>query len=127
MSEGQRGRDPNKQRLKNLPAYHQAARYPDEQTSERPYDQMQQAIYETPCDLSAYRLMLGRDLVWHVAVLGNTPPEQLHRRITEILATGEQVTLPDNDLIALNERRKKQSKRGEWVEGHYGKRRRTRK
>ena len=53
--------------------------------------------------------MRGRDLVWHVAVLGQTSPEQLHRRITEILSSGEPVTLPDDDLIALNEWRGRQT------------------
>jgi hypothetical protein len=127
MPERQKGRDPNQYRSKLLPAYHQAARYPDEHASEGPYDQAQQAIYETPCDLSAYRLMLSRERIWHVAVLGDAPPEQLHRRITEILSTGEPVSLSDDNLIALNERRKRQTKHGEWVEGHYKTRRRTRR
>src|SRR6266545_2601851 len=105
MPERPRGRDPNRQPRKEQPPkpFHKAARYPNEQSSEAPYDQSQQAIYETPCDLSAYRLRLGRDLVWHVAVLGTTPPPELVRRIDDILSSGDPVTLPDDVLRYLTE------------------------
>jgi hypothetical protein len=123
------GRDPNKlvggEQLRA--PYHRAARYPDEQASEAPYDQAQQTIYETPCDLSVYRLRLGPELTWHVAVLGNPPDEDLNRRIEEILTSGEQVPLPDEVLVQLAARRREQSNRGPWVEAHhFPRRRRTR-
>jgi hypothetical protein len=126
MPERQRGRDPNKlvggDQLRA--PYHRAARYMDEQASEAPYDQAQQTIYETPCDLSVYRLCLGPELTWHVAVLGNLPPEGLNRRIEEILASGEQIALPDEVLAQLTARRREQSSRGSWVEAHHFPRRR---
>src|SRR5262249_55667191 len=95
-----------------------------EQSSEVPYDQAQQAIYETPCDLSVFRLRLGPDLAWHVAALGASPAEELQRRIEAILSTGEPVTLPDDVLGYLAQRRKEQSKQGPWVEKHHFPRRR---
>ena len=121
------GRDPNRKQSQEQPkaSFHRAAHYPDEPSSELPYNQAQQAIYETPCDLSAYRLRPRPDYAWHVAVLGSPPPEGLLRRIEEILATGEPVTLSDEVLSALTVRRLQQIQRGPWVEGHYGKRRRT--
>src|SRR6266545_3456250 len=103
MPERQRGRDPNRftrKEQEHAPSFHQAARYPDEQSSETPYD------------LSIYRLRLGHNLVWHVAVLGSPPPEDLQRRIEEILSTGEPVTLPDDILTHLVQRRAEQSGRG---------------
>ena len=127
MPERQRGRDPNRftrKEQEHAPSFHQAARYPDEQSSETPYDQAQQTIYETPCDLSIYRLRLGHNLVWHVAVLGSPPPEDLQRRIEEILSTGEPVTLPDDILTHLVQRRAEQSGRGDWAEAHHFPRRR---
>jgi len=127
MPERQRGRDPNKLVGGQARApYHRAARYSDEQASEAPYDQAQQTIYETPCDLSVYRLRLGLELTWHVAILGSPPPEGLNRRIEEILVSGEQATLPDEMLAQLTARRQEQSKRGPWVEAHHFPRRRTR-
>lgn len=112
MPERQRGREPNKQRPKDalfLPAYHHAARYPDEQTSEQPYDQAKAAIRDVPTSVSAYRMLSPHDTLWYVAVLGDTPPEETRRRISEALSTGEQTTLPTDVLIVLNLRRIGQS------------------
>ena len=103
--------------------FHRAARYPNEASSEQPYAQAQQAIYETPYDLSTYRLQIGLEYDWHIVVLGSPSPEGLLRRIEEILATGEQVTLSDDAVAALTQRRLQQIQRGPWVEGHYSKRR----
>lgn len=125
MPEHQRVRDPNRKQKQEpqKATFHRAARYPNETSSEQPYAQAQQAIYETPCDLSTYRLQIGPEYEWHVAVLGSPPPEELLRRVEEILATGEQVTLSDEAVAALTLRRLQQIQRGPWVEGHYGKRR----
>jgi hypothetical protein len=62
--------------------------------------------------------------VWHVTVLGTPPPENLHRRIEQILATGEPTALPDEILIYLLQRGVEQSKHGTWVEQHHFPRRR---
>jgi hypothetical protein len=48
----------------------------------------------------------------------------LLRRIEDILATREQITLSDEAVAALTLRRLQQIQRGPWVEGRYGKRRR---
>ena len=132
MPEHQRGRDPNKQRgeeqhEKLLPEYHQAARYSDELSSETAYAEAQRAIYETPCNLSTYRLLNTPDLTWHVAVLGDVPSSELHRRLTTVLATGESVVLPNDVLRALYQHRKAQPTKDGWAERHYfPHRRRTR-
>jgi hypothetical protein len=124
MPERQRGRDPNKKRggeqqEKCLPEYQQAARYVDESSSEAAYDEAQRAIYETPCNLSTYRLLSTPDVTWHVAVLGDVPSDELHRRLTTVLATGESVVLPNDVLIALYEHRRKQPAIDGWAERHY--------
>lgn len=109
------------------PDYHRAARYPDDTTSKGPYDETQQLLHDTPCNLSVYRLRLGEDFKYHVVVLGNPPPEELHRRIEDILSTGEQVTLAPGVIEFLIIRRRQQSAEGPWVEKHhYPRRRRTR-
>ena len=69
---------------------------------------------------------MGLDGGWIVAVLGSAPPEELRRRVQDILATGESVVLPDEVLAQLNRRRIEQTKKGAWVERHYRPRRRTR-
>lgn len=133
MPERQRGRDPNKgqkhkhkqEREEEESFFIQAARYPHEEASKPPYDAAQQAIYETPCDLSAYRFQMAPEYNWHIAVLGSPPPEELQRRITVILATGRPTTLPEVIVNQLRARRTTQEQHGEWVEGHYPHRRRT--
>jgi coenzyme F420-reducing hydrogenase gamma subunit len=124
MPERQKGRDPGPRPEPEKAPFHRAARYADEQSSEAPYDQAQQAICETPCDLSTYRLRVGEALEWHVAVLGTPPAPGLVRRIEDILATGELVTLPDELLAYLTARRKAHTKQGQWVEKHHFPRRR---
>lgn len=128
MPERQRGRDPNRyqgeDQEKQTVAFYRAARYLSEASSEHPYDQAQQLIHDELCDLSTYRLGIGPEYQWHVAVLGDVPPEGLVRRIEEVLKTGERVSLPDDVLTALTLRRLEQMQHGPWVERHYGKRRR---
>src|SRR4051812_41950733 len=79
MPERQRERDPNRHQpeqraASNLPGYHRTARYPDEQSSEDPYDQAQKTIYENPCDLSAYRFFrIDRDQGSHIGGICISP------------------------------------------------------
>jgi hypothetical protein len=98
MPERQRGRDPKRSQKQESPKapFHRAARYPDELSSEPPYNQAQQLIHDESCELSAYRLRIAPEYRWHVAVLGNPRPTELVRRIEEILVTREQVTLPED-------------------------------
>ena len=126
MPERQRGRDPGKspERKEENNSYHRAAKYPSEESSEVPYDTMQQLIYEEPCSLSVYRLRLGEELAYHVAVLGEPPEERLQRRIENTLKDGTPVTLPQEVLAALIARRREQQQHGEWVERHHFPRRR---
>ncbi len=101
-----------------LPPYHKAARFAGERPAGQVYDRVQQLLYRTPdTDLSAYRLLLNR--VSHVAVLGETPPDELDQRITRLLARGELTTLPDAVLAALYARRRNATRLGRWVEGHH--------
>jgi hypothetical protein len=130
MSERLRGHDPHSHDREGskedlLPAYHQAARYADEAASEASFDQTQQAIYETPCDLATYRLLLMPDNLWHVVVLGDSLPDDLRQRLTDSLAAGELVSVPNDLLIALNQHRKAQPTIDGWAEHHALPRRRT--
>src|ERR1041384_8020159 len=83
--------------------YYQAVRSPTERSAGQAYFQAQEAIFTTDCDLSAYRLQVNR--LWHVAVLGSPPPEQLERSLRTILAAGKPIPLPADVLSILLERR----------------------
>src|SRR5687768_9113720 len=94
--------------------YLRAARFTGERPAGQAYFQVQEAMYTAePNDLSAYRLRLRE--VWHVAVLGEPPPADLGQRIDAILAAGEPVTLPDDVVTALAERRAQTIRQGPWT------------
>jgi hypothetical protein len=92
------------------PPYAQAARFPGERPAGQAYFQAQAAIHQAECDLSAYRLKL--DQVWHVAVVGQAPPEGLHAQLGAILAAGEPADLPPDIARFLHVRRVQAGKLG---------------
>ena len=70
------------------------------------------------CDLSAYRIRI--EGVWHVVVLGEKPPDALHVRIeAELTNGGVLVSVREDVLRFLRNRREEASELGSWVEGHY--------
>lgn len=98
--------------------YYKAARFRGEQPAGRAYFQAQDAIFNDPdCDLSAYRFQIRS--IYHVAVLGEPPPEDLEQKLQTILSTGEPVSLPANLLKLLAERREQASNQAPWIERHY--------
>jgi hypothetical protein len=122
-SEGLFSQEGNKRPEQNEPAYLKAARFPDESSSLIAYSSSQDAIAKIPCSLSTFRLLLEQ--VWHVAVLGDVPPDELRSVIEENLASGELVDLPSEIVESLSSRRRAATKIAPWVEGHHRPRRRT--
>lgn len=98
--------------------YLRVARFNGEKPAGRAYRKAQDLLFATPdCELSAYRFHLDR--IWHVAVLGDQPPEDLERQLQTILSRGEPTSLPEEVLIQLQRRRAQATKLGPWIEGHY--------
>jgi hypothetical protein len=103
---------------KELPAYHQAARYRTERPAGKAYAKAQELIYKRDdVDLSAYRLLVRKQ--WHVSVLGELPPEEVDKRVRQILKSGEPATLPEEILRVLNHRRLLAKQVAPWVEAHH--------
>jgi hypothetical protein len=102
-----------------LPGYHQAARFPGEEPAGAAYFAAQEAVaaHAGDVDLSAYRFQLDR--VYHVVVLGDPPPAELHDELRAILAAGDPAQLPEDVLKLLNARRAEATRAAPWVEGHY--------
>lgn len=95
-----------------------ASRFHSEPPSARAYFAAQDAIKKHwDNDLSVYRFQL-RD-VFHVAVLGETPPQPLAQQLRQILAAGDLTTLPEDILFILVARKIQASQQGPWVERHY--------
>jgi hypothetical protein len=98
--------------------YYKAARFRNEGPARRAYFQAQEILFDTPdADLSAYRFLLEQ--IWHVAVLGEPPPEDLAEKLQTALARGEPASLPPDILKLLAERREQAAKQAPWVERHY--------
>src|SRR3712207_3312982 len=94
--------------------YVHAAYFANEHIAGHAYNQAQVAIYTgPPNEVSAYRLILQER--WHVAVLGEPPPEDLDQKLQAILDQGVPATLPDDILDYLKQRRAEAMKRGQWV------------
>ena len=99
------------------PPYYRAARFPGERDAGAVYFKIQDLIEGPDCDLSAYRfLILG---VWHVAIVGEAPSNQLAEQLEMQLSRGEPVELPVDTLDFLLRRRRQQTKHGPWVERHH--------
>jgi hypothetical protein len=103
--------------LSSSEPYIRAARFRSERAAGHVYFQAQELLFREPCDLSAYRLQLSQ--IWHVAVVGEAPPEDLHRRIERILSRGQSVELPEEIVQMLQERGAQMRRQGPWSEGHY--------
>ncbi len=99
--------------------YYLAARFQSLEKAGATYFPIQQILFEEQdeCDLSCYRLRIGR--VWHVVVLGEKPPDKLHVRIEALLTNGVLVTIPEDALAYLQDRRAEATLLGPWVEIHY--------
>jgi hypothetical protein len=109
---------PESEAPKELPAYHQAARYRNERPAGKAYTKAQELIYKrSDVDLSAYRLLVKKQ--WHVSVLGEMPPEEVDKRVRQILASGEPATLPEEILRVLHHRRLLAKQVAPWVEAHH--------
>ena len=85
---------PRRQEQEPVP-YHRTARFADELLARRVYAAVQDTLFATPCDVSAYRFLLNQ--IPHVAVLGTQPPDDLDTQLQSLLAAGELATL---DLLA---------------------------
>ena len=101
------------------PPYWRAARFKGEKEAGRSYQACQRLIRHPDVDLSAYRFQLNR--IWHVAVLGpDTPPEEIAKKVEELLSSGESTTLPPEILKILLARRKQALSPGTtWAESHW--------
>jgi hypothetical protein len=98
--------------------YYQAARFPNKKAAGTVYTKVQDLIYQdVTCDLSAYRVKLGH--FWHVVAIGEKPADRLHVQIEAQLTNGELVSLGEDALLYLLDRRAQAIQLGPWVEGHY--------
>ena len=95
-----------------------AARFRTELLSKRAYFEAQDLIKShQDNDLSIYRFQLRT--IFHVAVLGESPPQPLEQRLRHILATGDPAMLPKEVISILVARRAEISQQGPWAEFHY--------
>ncbi len=91
--------------------YFQAARFRGERAAGRAYFQAQETIYGAECDVSAFRFHLDR--IWHVAVAGEQPPEELAEQIERILSACEPTTLPP-EIVQMLQERSSQARKRQW-------------
>lgn len=84
--------------------YVNVTRFSGEKPAGRAYRRAQDLLFRTPdCELSAFRFHLNR--IWHVAVLGDQPSEDLDRQLRLILSHGQPISLLEQVLAQLQQRR----------------------
>ena len=108
----------NEQKDEPGPPFVLARRFQRERQAGQAYFKAQEAIFQTEHELSAYRFQMPRG-VWHVAVVGVPPPQDVQDQLELILSTGVETTLPDEITSFLFRRQAQAKKLGPWVEGHY--------
>ena len=111
-----RGPDPNAEQEKP-PVYSRAARYTDGDTAGAAYFEVQDVLYGSEYELSAFRFQL--DQLWHVAVVGELPPAAFDQTVQTLLVDGTPETLPPNLITFFNERRIEARQIAPWVERHF--------
>ena len=98
--------------------YYQAARFHNKKAAGAVYDVIQDILYQNvDCDLSAFRLKQERTFL--VIVLGEKPPDSLHIALEALLTNGVLVSLSEDQLNYLQDRRAEATQLGSWVEAHY--------
>ena len=98
--------------------YYQAARFHNKKAAGAVYGVIQDIIYQNvDCDLSAFRLKHQGAFI--VVVLGEKPSESLHISLEALLTNGVLVSLTDDQLHYLQDRRAEATQLAPWVEGHY--------
>src|SRR5687767_4014016 len=98
--------------------YYLASKFSGEKPAGTAYFTAQELIFNAPdCELSVYRFQLSR--IYHVAVVGDKPEQELEDKLKDILSKGEPTSLPSMVLQQLLARRLQQTQHGEWIERHY--------
>jgi len=96
-----------------------AARFDGEATSGTAYRAVQDLIFDSAADISAYRFQASR--LWHVAAVADEPPiAEFQRQLEKAFEPGERVILANEVLVALLHRHHQVMRGGlAWVEAHY--------
>src|SRR5260370_13700300 len=97
------GRSPEQEQFYNPFLY--ASRFDSRQTSQAPYDALQEVVRTKDVDFSVFRLIQNwpehmskappSKKKWYVVVLGKAPPEPLLQQVRDAIDTGEAVNIPD--------------------------------
>ncbi len=97
--------------------YYLAVTFSQERRARQAYDQTQELLFETECELSAFCFYVGP--TWYVAIVGEAPPPALETQFKHLLRRGESTTLPPDVIEQLQQRRAQATQIGPWVERHY--------
>src|SRR5437764_328994 len=109
--------------------YYLAATFKTRDEAEQPYQRAQDMVFSPTYDLDLSAFRFERKLrdpsqpplarPWLVVVLGEQPPEPIDHQLRQILSSGEMITLALETVATLAQRRTQETKKGNWVEGHY--------
>jgi hypothetical protein len=105
-----------------------ASRFDSRETSQAPYDAIQNIVRNEEVDFSVFRLIQNwpeslskappSTKRWFVVVLGETPALPMVQEVTEALNMGEPVDIPDEAVAEMAQRRLKEIAQRPFTEIH---------
>ena len=106
-----------------------SSRFASRETSQAPYDSIQTIVREQEvAEFSVFRMIQNwpesmskappSPKRWYVAVIGHPPPEPLLTQVTKTINTGEPVSLPDDVVSVMIEKRLLESSKRSYTEIH---------
>src|SRR5918912_815567 len=82
--------------------YYKAAMYADYQVAGEAYSKIHDILLaHEDLNLSGYRYFHLTRLTWCVVVIGQRPPERFNKQFTDILSSGEAITLEEREIAKL--------------------------
>lgn len=95
-----------------------AAKFPNKQQSEKPYQALQETLRTSKSNASVFRVML--DDIWHIVIMGDHIDTIMQNACDLLLPERQRVTLKEGDRIALENRRNVRTREAKPIAGKPG-------
>jgi hypothetical protein len=98
-------------------AYYYAVSFPQDAT--QAYRAIRAIIQKEPVNLSAFQIPpTTLPPFWHILIIGDRPPEAVHKQIMNALHRGTLTIIPYDLLMQLFARKIEENQKGNWRERH---------
>ncbi len=100
--------------------YYEAAAFPRQPEARKTFLALDEIVKgHNILNISVYSYFHLERKKWCIAIIGNTPPQSFEQRFTDILSSGEAITLEDAEIVKLIQRREEKKIPGQFVHKHH--------